>query len=81
MTADGTGTYGCVPPPVENDKRHIEWFRDVAHCLIWKTGLNCPQDFDDVVVTLNNVAHVLDLGLFLFPLHAEEKKQTVTMTQ
>lgn len=56
-------------------------FSGHAHCLIWKTGLSCPQDFDDVVVTLNNVAQLFGLGLFFFPIHAVEKQQTVTMTQ
>ncbi|CAM9532588.1 unnamed protein product [Laminaria digitata] len=73
MTADGTEMNDCFPPPIENDRLIMGDLATLPIACYGKLYL-VLHSIEDVVVTLDNVAHVPGVGLNLFSLHAVGKQ-------
>ena len=78
MTTGGTGLHDCVPPPVDNDRVILGGLAMLPIACYGELDL-VLHSIEDVVVTLNNVAHVPGMGLNLFSLHAVGKQQAVVI--
>lgn len=65
MTADCAGMYDCVPPSANNDKVIVDGLEMLPITCYGKLYL-VFHSIENVVVTLNTVAHVPGLGVNLF---------------